>query len=307
MLKIDSLKLSNPFILAPLHGVNCLAFRLLCKDFGASLVSAPMIHIKRIINKKSLPIEISNKEKPLSIQLVGNDVKEFRKAAKIIEPYADIIDINFGCPSKDIITNKSGGYLLRTPKKIGEIINTVVSTVSCPVTAKIRSGYLKSNILTLGNIIEENGADAITLHARTVKQGFSGKASWAQIKILKKALTIPVIGNGDITKAQDAQRMINETNCDFVMIGRATMGYPYIFKECLNPNYQPSINERKNTIIKFINIYAKQKERSLSELKQHLMWMFKGMQNATKIREELSHIKEIKQLQTKIQNILSYL
>jgi tRNA-dihydrouridine synthase B len=289
----------NNYVLAPMHGVNCLAFRQLCLEYGAGLVSTPMIHANWLAKEKKLPkdIEFGN-EKNISVQLVGENIKNMKIATKIVEDYADIIDINCGCPSPDIMALKCGAYLSKYPKKIGEIVNAVVGSTSKPVTAKIRSGWNenKINAIEVGKIIEDNGAVGVALHARTVKQGYSGEADWELIKKLKESIKIKVFGNGDVWSGELAHKMLKETKVDYVMIGRAAMSYPFIFKECLDVKYKPTIEDRHKCILRFIELYEKQKKQSIVELKQHLMWLFKGLDGAKEIRVKMASVKDVKLL-----------
>lgn len=305
MHNLGGLKLKNQYILAPLHGVNCLAFRLLCKGYGAAMVSTPMIHANWIVKGGKMPpnIELSKSERPVMVQLVGADIKMMKRAAEIVEPYADVIDINCGCPVFDAVKLEMGGYLMKNPDMIGKMVSAICSVTSKPVTAKIRLGWDDKhlNYLEVGKIVEDNGASGITLHARTVKQGYSGVADWDKIKKLKERLNIKVIGNGDALKGRLARKMIDDTDCDFVMIGRGAMGYPFIFRECLDENYKPTMDERKRGVTKFMNIYlSKQKHHNFSELRQHMMWMLKGLHGASKLRAQLANVKDVGSLNSSL-------
>ncbi|MFH0798500.1 MAG: tRNA-dihydrouridine synthase [Candidatus Woesearchaeota archaeon] len=306
MHNLCGLRLKNQFFLAPLHGVNCLAFRLLCKEYGAGLVSTPMIHVNWIVKEGKIPpnIELSKPERPIIIQLVGADVKMIKKAAEIVEPYADVIDINCGCPVFDAVKLEMGGYMMKKPEVIGKMVGAICSVTNKPVTAKIRSGWDDKhlNFLEVGKIVEDNGASGITLHARTVKQGYSGIADWGHIKKLKDKLNIKVIGNGDANDGGLARKMIDDTGCDFVMIGRGAIGYPFIFKECLDDGYKPTIDERKECVARFIGLYeSKQKHHNFSELRQHMMWMLKGLHGASKLRAQLTNVKDVDSLKSSLE------
>lgn len=319
MLKIGNIKLKNPFVLAPMEGVNCLAFRLLCKEFGASLVYSPMIHVNWLVKEKKLPelIEFSEHEKPLAIQLIGNEPNSIKEAVEIIErdvPFVDMIDLNFGCPEGDVLGQKMGAYMMKHPEKIPKIVSAAVASTKLPVTAKIRSGWDENSIncIEVGKMIEDAGASAITLHARTRTQVYAGKADWQLIKKLKETLKIPVIGNGDITNAKLAESMLTRTKCDLAMIGRGAMGYPFIFKECLeyynngkfndglksnSALYRPTTKERYDCIYKFIDYYHnKQKRQKFSELKQHIMWSCKWLNGAKELRVDIMKTHDEKEL-----------
>ncbi|RME54426.1 tRNA-dihydrouridine synthase [Candidatus Woesearchaeota archaeon] len=298
-MQLGNLKLKNNFLLAPMHGVNCLAFRMLCKHYGAGLVATPMVHARWVVKEKKLPILVSQEERPLQIQLIGDDEKIIKNATKIIEPYADIIDLNFGCPSKDILALNAGGYFTKNLTKLGKMVNAVVSATNKPVTAKIRAGWDDKNVnaLEAGKVIEDNGASAVTLHARTVKQGYSGKADWGLIKSLKSSLSIPVVGNGDVWGWEDALKMVEQTKVDAVMVGRAAMCSPFVFKECLDEKFIPTKEDRVNCIKLFVEYYEKyETKHATAELKQHIMWMVKGLDNATKHRLKLSKMKNYEEV-----------
>jgi len=300
--KIGNVKLDNPFILAPLHGVNCLAFRLLCKEYGAGLVYSSMIHINWLIKEKRLPeaIEFSKEEKPIAVQLIGNDPKTVKEAVEIVEPYADIIDFNFGCPDGDVLGWKMGAYLVKHPEKIPKLLGAAIGATNKPVTAKIRSGWDEKtiNCVEVGKMIEDSGADAVALHARTRKQVYSGKADWQLIKKLKEKVEIPVIGNGDVSNGFLGKSMLDKTGCDFVMIGRGAMGYPFVFKECNEcldhgKEYRPTMKERHEAVKRLIYLYKnKQKRDNFSELKQHMMWSWKWLKGAKEFRVKLMNTKD---------------
>ncbi|MBT4541167.1 tRNA dihydrouridine synthase DusB [Candidatus Woesearchaeota archaeon] len=304
-LNIGKVKLNNPFILAPLHGVNCLAFRLLCKEFGAGLVYTPMVHVNWLVKEKCIPesIELSKSEKPVAVQLIGNDPKTMKEAVQIVNdhaPFVDIIDLNFGCPDGDVLGWKMGAYLVKHPEKIPSLIEAATSATNKPVTAKIRSGWDDKtiNCIEVGKIIEDAGASAVALHARTRKQVYEGKANWSLIKKLKETVDIPVIGNGDVSNGKLGKSLLQRTGCDMVMIGRGAVGYPFIFKECnhylkTGKEYRPTLTERHNAILKFIDYYNNKQERyKFSELKQHVMWSFKWLKGAKGFRVDLMKTKD---------------
>ncbi|MBT4824326.1 tRNA dihydrouridine synthase DusB [Candidatus Woesearchaeota archaeon] len=305
-LKIGKVKLENPFILAPLHGVNCMAFRLLCKEYGAGLVYSSMIHVNWLVKEKKLPeaIEFCKEEKPIAVQLIGNDPKTIKEAVEIVEPYADIIDFNFGCPDGDVLGWKMGAYLVKHPDKIPKILGAAIGATNKPVTAKIRSGWDEKSIncVEVGKMIEDSGAEAVALHARTKKQVYAGKADWTLIKKLKDAVNIPVIGNGDVTNGFLGKSMLDKTGCDFVMIGRGAMGYPFVFKECNDflergKEYRPSMQERHDATIRLMDLYKnKQNKYRFGELKQHIMWSWKWLKGAKEFRVKLMQTKDENEL-----------
>lgn len=239
MFKIGNIEIKNNICLAPMAGFCNSAFRRLVKEMGAGLLFAEMVSDKAIYygSEKTIDmLKMTEEERPLAQQIFGSDKESFVFAAKkvmeIMKP--DIIDINMGCPvPKVAVKSQAGSALLKNPKKIKEIVEGVVEAVDVPVTVKIRSGWDSNSInaVEVAKIIEEAGASAITVHPRTRAQGYSGKADWSIIKQVKESVSIPVIGNGDIKSVDDAIKMMNETNCDAVMIGRAALSNPFIFKE----------------------------------------------------------------------------
>ncbi|MFP4403551.1 MAG: tRNA dihydrouridine synthase [Candidatus Woesearchaeota archaeon] len=306
---IGNIKISNPFILAPMAGVNCAAFRLLCKENYAGLIYTQMYHCEFIINKyekegkKALFdfFNINEKERPITIQIVGNCPEKMAKAAVLIQEIADIIDINFGCPDENMKINNSGAYLLNQPGLMKEIVNAVIKKINKPVTAKIRIGINDQNINAVKNaiILEESGIKAIAIHGRTLKQKYSGKANWTVLKQVKEKLKIPVIGNGDVNNSSKAIEMLKKTNVDGVMIGRRAMGDPSIFARCYKKHTKSDI-EIKNPVDifeKFINYHSKyESKKSFAELKTHALWFAKRAALGPKKRELIGFSKNKEEL-----------
>lgn len=241
MWKIGNVEIKNRIVLAPMAGISNTSYRKIIKEMGAGLIYAEMVSDKAIMyaNEKTFDLlKMSEEERPIAQQIFGSDVKSFVEAAKIIEKrmHPDIIDINMGCPvPKVAIRAQAGSALLKNPDKIYEIVASVVKVVHVPVTVKIRSGWDEKNInaVKVAKKCESAGASAITIHARTRSQGYSGKADWNIIKQIKEVVSIPVIGNGDVTTPELAKKMLDETGCDAVMIGRGVLGNPWLIKECI--------------------------------------------------------------------------
>lgn len=301
MYNINKIKLKNNLILAPMVGINDSAFRLLCKKYGAGLVCTEMINANAIFKNNQATIKklnILKEERPVSVQLFGANIEMLEYAAKITEKSADIIDINFGCPDFKIIHQGSGAALLKRPKKIYDIIDAVVKKVSIPVTAKIR---LTKDYIKIAKLIEKAGASAITVHARTPSQGYSGKANWNAIKDIKENVNIPIIGNGDINSGESAEKMLEQTKCDFLMIGRAAMTNPAIFNEIdyyLKNKEVKKISDREkiDLFFEYLELAEKYDCPKFVFIKRHALNFSHGMRNCVKLRTKISTIKDIEEL-----------
>ena len=296
-MNIGSLHLENPVILAPLAGITNLPFRMLAKEAGCGLVCSEMVSADGLVHGarnafdllRSLPAE-----KPLAVQLFGSDPAVMAEAAAIVEGFgADLLDINFGCAVKKVIKTGSGAALMRTPQRSEALLRAVRQAVRIPLTIKIRSGWDGSGrqALALGEIAEACGVNAVTLHPRTASQKFSGRADWGGIAALKRHLSIPVIGNGDITCADDAARMLSETNCDAVMVGRRAIGYPRIFTEIrlrLHGEVAPAdtIAHRLKVLRRYTQLTVEcfGRENATRLLRRRLGWFVKGMRNGAVLR-----------------------
>lgn len=303
MWKIGNVEIENQVVLAPMAGICDNAYRTIVKEMGAGLICAEMVSDKAIYYNSKKTIEMlymSEKERPISQQIFGSDVESFVYAAKYIEENMkpDIIDINMGCPvPKVAISSQAGSALLKNPDKVYEIVKTVVDNVNIPVTVKIRSGWDENNInaVEIAKVIEKAGASAITVHPRTRKQGYSGQADWNIIKEVKENVNIPVIGNGDIRSCYDAKRMIDETLCDAVMIGRGVLGNPWLIKECIEyledgtiPS-EVSKEEKINMIKRHLNLLLETKpyKVALLEIRSHAAWYLKGIPNTKELKEKI--------------------
>lgn len=303
MFKIGNVEIKNNVVLAPMAGISNSAYRTIIKEMGAGLIVAEMVSDKAIMygSKKTIDmLYMTDYERPISQQIFGSDKESFVIAAKYVyeNMKPDIIDINMGCPvPKVAIGSQAGSALLKNPEKVYEIVKAVVESVPIPVTVKIRSGWDESSInaVEIAKVVESAGASAITVHPRTRAQGYSGKANWDIIKQVKESVSIPVIGNGDITSCYDAKKMIEETNCDAVMIGRGVLGNPWLIKECidyLEKGIEPkkiSIEEKVNMIKRHLDLLIKTKPYKVAilEIRSHAAWYLKGLPNTKDLKENI--------------------
>ena len=292
MFKIGNVEIKNRIVLAPMAGISNSAFRRIAKEMGVGLVVAEMVSDKAIFygSKKTIDmLYMKEEERPISQQIFGSDKDSFVYAAKyILETMKpDIIDINMGCPVPKVATRaQAGSALLKNPDKVYEIVKAVVDAVNVPVTVKIRSGWDEKSInaVEIAKVIEKAGASAITVHPRTRSQGYSGKADWNIIKQVKDAVNIPVIGNGDIKSCYDAKRMLDETNCDAVMIGRGLLGNPWLIRDCIDylnnkKIKEVSILDRFNMVLKHFNYLLEFKEEKIAvlEIRTQVCYYLKGI------------------------------
>lgn len=304
-MKIGNVNIDGYAALAPMAGVADRAFRELCVDFGAAYVVGEMVSAKGITynNDKSRELlELSKAERPAAVQLFGYEPDVMAQAAKIAMEYSpDIIDINMGCPAPKIACNGSGSALMKNPDLCGKIVEAVKKTVPVPVTVKIRKGWDKNsvNAVEVAKICESAGADAITVHGRTREQQYMPSADWDIIAQVKRAVKIPVIGNGDVTSAESAAKMIEQTNCDLVMIGRAALGNPWIFSEISRlighdrPSLPVSNAEKVSVLLRHIIKLCEYKGEynGMREARKHVAWYFKGMPNAAAMRKEAGELE----------------
>ena len=309
-MKIGNVEIKGFAALAPMAGVADRAFRELCVEFGAAYVVGEMVSAKGITynNDKSLELlEMSDKERPAAIQLFGYEPDVMAKAAEISMKYKpDIIDINMGCPAPKIASNHSGAALMKEPDLCGEIVKAVSKAVDIPVTVKIRKGWDDNsvNAVEIAKICEQAGASAVTVHGRTRQQQYMPPADWDIIKKVKQAVKIPVIGNGDVTSAELAAKMFEQTDCDLIMIGRGAFGNPFIFQEIAmllghdRPTFPVSNEERINVLLRHIEKLCEYKGEyiGMKEARKHAAWYFKGIHGAASLRKRAGTLNTLDDL-----------
>ena len=309
-MRIGNVTLENNLILAPMAGVTDLPFRLLCKEQGAGLLCMEMVSAKAIYyNNKNTEalMEIDERELPVSLQLFGSDADIMSEMAKRIEerPFA-ILDINMGCPVPKVAGNGEGSALMKNPQLVREIVSKVVRAIEKPVTVKIRKGFDEEhvNAVEIAKIIEDCGAAAVAVHGRTREQYYSGKADWDIIRQVKEAVSIPVIGNGDVTGPESAKKMMEETGVDGIMIGRACRGNPWIFKQIneylktgIIPE-KPSLEEVREMMLRHarMQLDCKGEYTGIREMRKHVAWYTAGYPNSAKLRAKINEVETFEEL-----------
>ena len=314
--KIGNVEISNRFVLAPMAGVTDLAFRRLCKEQGAGLLCMEMISAKAISykNKNTRALmEIDPVEHPISMQLFGSEPELMAEVAKEIEEPFDILDINMGCPVPKVVNNGEGSALLKNPDLIVEIVKCVSSAIQKPLTVKVRIGFENEpvDIVEVAKRVEDAGAAAIAVHGRTRQKYYSGTADWETIARIKGAVSIPVIGNGDVDSPKKAEALFRQTGCDAVMIGRAVEGNPWIFRE-MNHYFatgeelaRPSLAEVKAMILKHARAQIEMKGEfiGIREMRKHVAWYTAGMPHSAGLRRESNNIESYADLERLLERL----
>ncbi len=285
--------------------VTSLPFRLLCRKYGAAMAYTEQISSIAIIHQNLKTLQMAQtcpQDRPVGLQLFGRNQELLVQAAEMAGKEFDVIDLNLGCPSKKIVTEGYGSALLKEKEKVKEIITYMVTSLDRPVTVKMRSGFKSVEALELAKVIEKAGASAITLHARTQEQGYSGRADWDLIKQVKEHATIPVIGNGDVREPQQAARLLNEKHCDYLMIGRAARDNPWVFKQILHYlRTGEVITQTHEERLSLVHEYIARGETSMKLIKNRAIDFTKGIPNMAHIRKQLSKAKSQEEIQEIIQ------
>lgn len=313
---IGNVKIKNRLALGPMAGVTDQPFRILCREQGCGLLYTEMVSAKAIFynnkNTKEL-LDVKEEERPVAVQLFGSDPEIISSMAARIEdgPY-DMIDFNMGCPVPKVVNNQEGSALMKNPKLVEEIFTALVKKVKKPVTVKFRKGFNDAsvNAVEIAKIVESCGVSAVAVHGRTREQFYSGKADWDIIRQVKEAVKIPVIGNGDIFKPQDAKRMLEETGCDGLMVARGAQGNPWIFKEInhyletgeLLP--RPSLEELRETILRHtrMQVAFRGETAGIREMRKHIAWYTTGLPHSAALRNEVNQINDLVSLEEFLQD-----
>ncbi|MDO4273767.1 MAG: tRNA dihydrouridine synthase DusB [Eubacteriales bacterium] len=315
--KIGNVRIDNPFVLAPMAGVTDLPFRRLCKEQGAGLICMEMVSAKAISyhNKNTEALmETDPVEHPVSMQIFGSEPELMARVAGSIEerPF-DILDINIGCPVPKVVNNGEGSALLKNPDLIVRIVKSVSSAIAKPLTVKVRIGFENApvDIVEIAKRVEDAGAAAIAVHGRTRQQYYSGTADWDTIRRVKEAVRIPVIGNGDVDSPKKAEKMMEQTGCDAVMIGRAVRGNPWIFRE-MNHYFEtgellprPSVDEVRKMILRHAQaqIEIKGEYTGIREMRKHVAWYTQGMRHSAALRRESNTISSYDELERLLERL----
>lgn len=305
----------NPVVAAPMAGVSDRPSRLIAREYGCGLAYTEMISAKALTyqNKKTyLLMHMEGERQPISMQLFGSEPAVMAEGARILEAHgAQIIDVNMGCPVPKVVNNGEGSSLMRTPDLAAEIVAAMVRAVKVPVTVKIRKGWddASVNAVAFARQMEAAGASAIAVHGRTRMQYYSGKADWDIIGQVKRAVTVPVIGNGDLFAPEDASAMLEQTGCDGVMLGRGALGRPWLYRQTLDylrsGRYapEPSLAQRKQVILHHARLVCAEKGEyvAMKEMRKHIAWYYKGLRNAARMRDGINTVSTMEELEALLQ------
>ena len=319
-INIQNVKIERTCALSPMASVADRAYRTVCREFGASLLVSEMVSAKGLCynsQKTAELCEVTGFERPYAIQLFGEEPEYIARAVRMVNSYKpDIIDINMGCPVPKVVNPGGGSALMKTPDLAAEIVRAAVDAADCPVTVKIRSGWDEDSInaVPFAVMMEQAGASAIAVHARTRKQMYSGEADWSVIKAVKQAVNIPVIGNGDIKSAEDCKRMYDETGCDLCSLARASYGRPWIFcqiKAFLETGVppEPSFEEQMEIMLRHVKLLVslKGEDTGIREARKNVAWYFKGRRGAAKYRAAAGGLTSVSQLEDMVSAALKEL
>jgi tRNA-dihydrouridine synthase B len=304
--KIGNLSLKNNVLLAPMAGITNLPFRSLARKYGCGMAFTEMISANGLVReteKSYRYLDSSPEDKPLGVQVFGSDPTLLAAAVQIaMDRGADLLDINMGCPVRKVVKTGAGAALMKDPAKVELILQAIRKATSLPITVKIRSGWNQREIraVEIARIAEDCGVDAVIIHPRTADQGFSGSADWNIIRAMKTSLRIPVIGSGDIRSPEDAVRMITETGCDGVMVGRAALGKPWIFKEIISYLHHgrvlsPFLSAEREKVVRDhmnVEILYSGEYIGIRNFRKHLLWYTKGLKDGSQFRQKLSNIQD---------------
>ena len=308
-LKIGNVILENNILLAPMAGITNLPFRTICEKYKPGLVCTEMISSKGLFyedEKTNQLLNMKDETRPIAVQIFGNDIEAMSVAAKKVSKIADIIDINMGCPAPKVVKNGDGSKLMLDLKLASNIIEAVVKSSSVPVTVKMRKGWDSQHVVAveLAKIAEQKGAAAVTIHGRTREEFYTGEADWEIIKQVKQEVHIPVIGNGDIKSAKDAKEMLEQTNCDGIMIGRASIGKPWIFREVkqylqVSQTIPITNKEKLKVILEHINLQVDYlgENTGIKEMRKNMSYYLKNLPGAAQIRQQVNQIETKKELE----------
>lgn len=320
-IQIGRVLLANNVLAAPMAGVTDKTFRIIAKKFGCGLVCTEMVSDKAIIynNQRTWKLfDLTGEKKPVAVQIFGSEPAVMaRAAAVVVESGADLVDINMGCPTPKIVKNGEGSALMRNVSLAGRIVEAVVKSVPVPVTVKMRLGWDEEhiNVLEVARAVEESGAAAVTVHGRTRAQFYAGRANWAMIGQVADALSIPVIGNGDIWQATDAREMIAQTGCSGVMIGRGAMGNPWLFRQTVTLLQEgrvlpdPTPEQKIRMALTHLDMVVADKGEYIGvrEMRKHLAWYIKGLRGAARMRERINALEKVDQVKSALAEYLEQL